>query len=170
MGQDPMRRRLVIVCLAFLLLVLVGVLAVHTPPVRSYALRFVIRAALSQGSADRRRLVSTTTSRHAAFDLANVKVSAAGDAQPFFTADDVVAAASYRVFFGEVAIDDVTVTNGAVHIVRRADGTTNLPKSSGGGTGDPAPLADRANQRASTGRRVQRRGREHHAQRTSAHG
>ena len=30
MGQDPMRRRLVIVCLAFLLLILVGVLAVHT--------------------------------------------------------------------------------------------------------------------------------------------
>src|SRR6185503_19096694 len=72
--------------------------------------------------------------------LANVKVSAAGDAQPFFTADGIVAAASYRVFFGEVAIDDVTVTSGAVHIVRRADGTTNLPKSSGGGTGDPAPL------------------------------
>ena len=139
MGQDPMRRRFVIVCLAFLLLVLVGVLAVHTPPVRSYALRFVIRAALSRGvQIDASRLDYNLATRRVR--LANVKVSAAEDAQPFFTADNVVAAASYRVFFGEVAIDDVTVTNGAVHIVRRADGTTNLPKSSGGGTGDPAPL------------------------------
>jgi hypothetical protein len=134
-----MLRRFVIVCLAFLLLVLVGVLAVHTPPVRSYALRFVIRAALSRGvQIDANRLDYNLATRRVR--LANVKVSAAGDAQPFFTAENVVAAASYRVFFGEVAIDDVTVTNGAVHIVRRADGTTNLPKSAGGGTGDPAPL------------------------------
>jgi outer membrane protein assembly factor BamA/autotransporter translocation and assembly factor TamB len=139
MGQDPMRRRLVIVCLAFLLLVLVGVLAVHTPPVRSYALRVALRAALSRGvQIDADRLDYNLATRRVR--LANVKVSAAGDAQPFFTADDVMAVASYRVFFGEVAIDDVTVTNGAVSIVRRADGTTNLPKSSGGGTGDPAPL------------------------------
>ena len=139
MGQDPMRRRFVIVSLAFLLLVLVGVVAVHTPPVRSYALRFVIRAALSRGvQIDATRLNYNLATRRVR--LANVRVSAAGDAQPFFTADNVVAAASYRVFFGEVAIDEVTVTNGAVHIVRRADGTTNLPKSAGGGTGDPAPL------------------------------
>jgi outer membrane protein assembly factor BamA/autotransporter translocation and assembly factor TamB len=72
--------------------------------------------------------------------LANVRVAAAGEAQPFFTADSVAADASYQVFFGKVAIDEVTVTNGTVRIVRRADGTTNLPKSSGGGTGDPAPL------------------------------
>ena len=43
-----MRRRLVIVCLVFLLLVLVAALAVHTPPVRSYALNVAIRAALSR--------------------------------------------------------------------------------------------------------------------------
>ncbi|HEY6613064.1 MAG TPA: hypothetical protein VIZ32_01055, partial [Vicinamibacterales bacterium] len=133
-----MRRRFVTVCLAFLLLVLVGVVAVHTPPVRSYALRFVIRAALSRGvQIDATRLNYNLATRRVR--LANVKVSAAGDAQPFFTADNVVAAASYRVFFGEVAIDEVTVTNGAVHIVHGADGTTNLPKSAGGGTADPAP-------------------------------
>jgi len=98
MGQDPMRRRLVIVSLALLLLVLVGVVAVHTPPVRSYALRFVIRAALSRGvQIDATRLNYNLATRRVR--LANVKVSAAGDAQPFFTADNVVAAASYRVFF-----------------------------------------------------------------------
>ena len=134
-----MLRRLLIVCLAFVLLVLIGVFAVHTPPVRSYALRFAIRAALSRGvQIEADRLDYNLATRRVR--LANVKVSAAGDAQPFFTADGIVAAASYRVFFGEVAIDDVTVANGAVDIVRRADGTTNLPKSSGGGTGDPAPL------------------------------
>ena len=123
MRQDPMRRRLVIVCFTFLLLVLIGVLAVHTPPVRSYALGFVIRAALNRGvQIEANRLDYNLATRHVR--LANVKVSAAGDSRPFFTADSVEAAASYRVFFGEVAIDNVTVTNGAVSIVRRADGTT----------------------------------------------
>ena len=60
-----MLRRLVIVCLAFLLLVAVGVLAVHTPPVRSYALRFAIRAALSQGiQIEAERLDYNLATRH----------------------------------------------------------------------------------------------------------
>jgi len=139
MGLDPMLRRLLIVCFAFVLLVFVGVLAVHTPPVRSYVLRFAVRAALSRGvQIEADRLDYNLATRRVR--LANVKVSAAGDAQPFFTADGVEAAASYRVFSGKVSIDDVTITNGGVHIVRRADGTMNLPKSSGGGTGDPAAL------------------------------
>src|SRR5262245_1268728 len=139
MGRTPMRRRLVIICLVFLLLVLVAVLAVHTPPVRSYALGAAIRAALGRGvQIEADRLDYNLLTRHA--QLANVKVYAAGDPQPFFTADSVAAAASYRVFFGQIAIEDVTVTTGAVNIVRRADGTTNLPKSSGGWSGDPAPL------------------------------
>ena len=134
-----MRRRLLIVCLAFLLLVVVGVLVIHTPPVRSFALRFGINAALRLGiQIEAERLDYNLATRHVR--LANVKISAVGDAEPFFVADDVLAAASYRVFLGEVAFDEVTVGNGAVHIVRRTDGTTNLPKSSGGGSGEPAPL------------------------------
>ncbi len=139
MGLDPMLRRLLIVCFAFVLVVFVGVLAVHTPPVRSYVLRVAVRAALSRGvQIEADRLDYNLATRRVR--LANVKVSAAGDAQPFFTAEGVAAAASYRVFSGKVSIDDVTITNGGVHIVRRADGTMNLPKSSGGGTGDPAAL------------------------------
>ncbi len=134
-----MRRRLVIICLVVLLLVLVGVLAVHTRPIRSYALGLAIRAALSRGvQIQSDGLDYNLLTRHAR--LANVKVYAAGDAQPFFTADSVSATASSRMFFGQIAIENVTVANGAVNIVRRADGTTNLPNSSGGSSGDPAPL------------------------------
>ena len=137
--KEPMLRRLVIVSFPFFLLVAVGVLAVHTPPVRSYALGLAIRAALSQGiQIEAERLDYNLATRNVR--LSQVKVSAVGDAQPFFVADDVLAAASYRVFFGELAFDEVAVGKGAVHIVRRADGTTNLPKSSGTGTGEPAPL------------------------------
>jgi len=135
-----MRRRLVIAFLALLLLVAVGVLVVHTPPVRSYALQFAIRMARSQGvELQAERLDYDIFTRH--IRLANVKVSATGDLQPFFVADEVLATASSRVFFREIAFDEVSVRNGAVSLVRRADGTTNLPKSSGAlSEGDPAPL------------------------------
>jgi outer membrane protein assembly factor BamA/autotransporter translocation and assembly factor TamB len=134
-----MRRRLLLICFVLLLFVVAGVLVVHTPPVRSYALRLAVRAALSQGiQIEAARLDYNLATRRVR--LAEVRVSAVGDAQPFFMANEVSAAASPRVFFGEIAFDEVSIGKGAVHIVRRADGTTNLPKSSGSGTGEPAPL------------------------------
>src|SRR5262245_57676552 len=135
-----MRRRLTIIFVSLLLLVAAGVLSVHTPPVRSYALQFATRVARSQGvQLEAERLDYNLITRDVR--LANVRVSAVGDAQPFFVADEVRAAASPRVFFGKVAFDDVSVANGSVQIVRRADGSTNLPKSSGPPrTDDPAPL------------------------------
>ena len=138
--MGPMRRRLTIILVSLLLLVVAGVLGVHTPPVRSYALQFATRFARSQGvQLEAERLDYNLFTRHVR--LGNVKVSAVGDAQPFFVADEVVAAASPRVFSGDVAFDEVSVRNGAVRIVRRADGSTNLPKSSGSRSDrDPAPL------------------------------
>jgi outer membrane protein assembly factor BamA/autotransporter translocation and assembly factor TamB len=134
-----MRRRLAFVCLGLLLLVVAGVLLAHTPPVRSLALRFAIRTALSQGiQVAAERLEYNLATRN--LRLANVTISAIGDPQPFFVADEVLAVASYRVFFGEVAFDEVSLRNGAVRIVRRADGTSNLPESSGTGGGDPSPI------------------------------
>ena len=134
-----MRRRLLLIGLVLLLLGVSGVLLVHTPPVRSYALGLAVRAALSQGiQVQATRLDYNIVTRRVR--LANVSVSAVGDAQPFFTADEVSAAASPQVFFGEISFDEVSIGKGVVHIVRRADGTTNLPTSSGTGTGEPAPL------------------------------
>jgi outer membrane protein assembly factor BamA/autotransporter translocation and assembly factor TamB len=134
-----MRRRLVIVCLALLLLMAVAVLVVHTPPIRSLALRYAIRVALNQGvQITAQRLDYNLIMRQVR--LANVEVSAPDDLQPFFVADEVAATASYRVFFGDVAFDQVSVRNGAVHVVRRVDGTINLPKSSGTSSREPAPL------------------------------
>ena len=123
-----------------LLLIAVGALVVHAPPVRSLALRFAIRAALAQGiQVEAQRLDYNLVTRNVR--LVNVKLSAVGDSQPFFIAAGVTATASARVFFGEIAFEQVSVENGTVHIVRRADGATNLPKSSGAEQWSrPAPL------------------------------
>jgi outer membrane protein assembly factor BamA len=135
-----MRRRLVFVFLALSLLGAVGALIIHAPPARSLALRYAVRMALDQGiQIEAQRLDYNLATRHVR--LVNVRLSAVGDSQPFLTAAEVAATASVRVFLGEVAFEDVNVVNGAVHVVRRADGTTNLPLSPGaGGGGDPAPL------------------------------
>src|SRR4029434_4628911 len=118
MRRDSMRRRLVSVCLALLVLGVVGVLIIHTPPVRSFALRFAIRAALDQGiQVEADRLDYNLVTRHV--HLANAKVSAPGDPEPFFVAADVSAVASSRIFSGEIVVDEVSVGSGALHIVRR---------------------------------------------------
>ncbi len=125
--------------LALVLLLTVGALVVHTPPVRALALRYAIRAALGQGvRIETQGLDYNLATRRAR--LARLRVSAVDSDQPFFVADEVAATVSSRVFRGEVAFDEVTVRNGAVRILRRADGTTNLPKSSGGSREEPSPL------------------------------
>src|SRR3970282_3054438 len=72
--------------------------------------------------------------------LVGVTVSAVGEERPFFVADEVRAHVSSRVFRGELAVEEVTVSQGAVQIVRRADGSTNLPRSTRTRQGEPAPL------------------------------
>jgi outer membrane protein assembly factor BamA/autotransporter translocation and assembly factor TamB len=133
-----MRRRLVLASLGLLLLLVVGVLVVHAPPARSLALRFAIRAALAQGlQLGAERLDYNLATRRVR--LSGVTVSAAGDSRPFFTADEVTAIAATRVFFGEIVFDEVSVSNGAVRIVRSADGTSNLPKFSGPPSSEDPP-------------------------------
>ena len=103
-----MRRRLVITSLAMMLVVVVGALSVHTPPVRSLALRYAIRFALDRGiQLQAERLDYNIVTRHVR--LANVKVSAVGDAQPFFLADEVFASVASSIFFGNVLFDEVAV-------------------------------------------------------------
>jgi len=135
-----MRRRLVFVCLALPLLIAAGALIVHAPPVRSLALRYAVGMALDQGvQVEAQRFDYNIATRNVR--LVNVRLSAVGDSQPFLTAAEVTATASVRVFLGEIAFEEVNVVNGAVHVVRRADGTTNLPMSPrAAGDGDPAPL------------------------------
>src|SRR5688572_27964245 len=134
-----MRRRLALLCLALVLLVAAGALIVHAPPARSLALRYAIRAALVQGiQVEAQRLDYNLATGYVR--LVNVRLSAAGDPQPFFTAGAAAATASIQLLSGEVTFQQVDVLNGAVHVVRRADGT-NLPKSSAAvSAGDPAPL------------------------------
>ena len=107
-----MGRRFRQICLVLLLLVIGGVLVVHTPPVRSYALALAVRAALNRGiQIEATGLDYNLVTRRVR--LSNVRVSAVGDPRPFLIADQVSATASSRVFFGEIAFDDVSIGNRA---------------------------------------------------------
>jgi len=139
---QPRRRRPVILLAglgAVILLAAIVLAAVHTSPVRAYALRYAARAVLNLGiRLEARRLdYNLLTLR---VGLVGVTVSAVGEERPFFVADEVRAHVSSRVFRGELAVEEVTVSQGAVQIVRRADGSTNLPRSTRTSQGEPAPL------------------------------
>ena len=60
--------------------------------------------------------------------LADLRVSAlhATD-EPFITADYLSVTLPWRTVLGDIAFNDITVTNGRVFVRRREDGTSNLP-------------------------------------------
>ena len=94
---------------------------------------------INTGSASRRR-GSTTTWLGLRVGLADVRISAQGKQPPFFEADYVAVTVPRRTLLGDVALDDVAVTNGVVRIVRSAAGEANLPDSAAAAEGEPAPL------------------------------
>jgi len=125
---------------ALLVLILAGLLALHAPPVRAYALRYASSRALEQGIVlEAERLEYNLVALRAA--LIGVRVSAVGATAPFFEADDVDVELPGRMLRGELAIDDVTITGGRVRVVRGADGQTNLPTTpESDDAAEPAPL------------------------------
>jgi autotransporter translocation and assembly factor TamB len=141
-NAQPGRRWPIVVAIGLLVataLLVIALLLVHTPPLRAFALRYASRVVLNLGvRLEAERLdYNLLTLR---VGLVGVKVWAVGEEQPFFEADEVRAAFPARVLRGTVSVDEVTIQQGVVHILRRADGSTNLPRSTQSSTGDPAPL------------------------------
>lgn len=75
------------------------------------------------------------------FGLADVRVSAEGHPdEPFVKSEYIAVQLSRSTFFGTVQVNQLSLTNAAVFVHRRADGTSNLPTSEPGGDEEPDAL------------------------------
>ncbi len=126
----------VLVAAAVLLVVLV-----HAPFFRAAALRYAVRTVEKQY--DLHLAASRLDYNLAALriGLADLRVSALHSRdEPFITADYLSVTLPWRAVLGDVAFNDITVTNGRVLARRRPDGTSNLPAASETQAGEPPAL------------------------------
>jgi outer membrane protein assembly factor BamA/autotransporter translocation and assembly factor TamB len=135
-----MARRLGLFVIAAILLIAAAAFLVHAPFVRARVLRYAVTTLENQYSirVEASRLDYNLVSLRAG--LADVRVSAVGKQPPFFEADYVAVAVPRRTLLGEVILDEVSVSNGVVRIVRQASGEANLPESTAAAAGEPEPL------------------------------
>jgi outer membrane protein assembly factor BamA/autotransporter translocation and assembly factor TamB len=134
-----MRRtvRIVAACLALLA---VAVLLAHAPPVRRFVLsRAAIALEQRMGLALRARSLSYNllTFRASLTDVSLASVTSRDT--PLFAADRVEVSIPRAILFGPLSIERLRIDNARVTILRRADGTTNLPPAGDDG-GEPQRL------------------------------
>ena len=120
-------------------------LILHAPFVRSAALRYVLTTVQRDYglTLDAARLdYNLATLR---VGLATIRLSTPGfGSEPFFEAEYLLVTLPLGALFGDVAFKDITVTNARAFVHRRANGTTNLPRSEdGAGVEPPALRIDR---------------------------
>lgn len=120
---------------------LILVLLVHTPFVRSAALRYALAMVQRDYGLTLRADRLDYNLATLRIGLAGLRVSAEGSPdEPFFEADYVSVALPAGILAGNVAFKDISVTNGRVFVHRRADGRSNLPESEDSPGNDPPPL------------------------------
>ena len=130
-------RRLILGSAVPALLVLVAV-AIHTSPVRSAVSSWVVTRLQSAAG------VRATIARldynlfTLTFSAGNVTLAAEGSSVPFFSAEAVRGDLPWTIVRGRIAVESLEIDNPSVTIVREADGTLNLPTSSGAAS-EPAP-------------------------------
>ena len=130
-------RRLILGSAVPALLVLVAV-AIHTSPVRSAVNSWVVTKLQSAAG------VRATIARldynlfTLTFSAGNVTLAAEGSSVPFFSAETVRVDLPWTIVRGRIAVESLEVDNPSVTIVREADGTLNLPTTSGAAS-EPAP-------------------------------
>jgi outer membrane protein assembly factor BamA/autotransporter translocation and assembly factor TamB len=134
-------RRLIIVFGVLVTAAVLLVVLVHAPFSRAAALRYAVRTVEEQYDLhlDASRLDYNLAALR--IGLADLRVSAlhATD-EPFITADYLSVMLPWRTVVGDIAFNDITVTNGRVFVRRREDGTSNLPAGSEAPAGEPPAL------------------------------
>ena len=135
------RRRLIVVFGVLVAAAVLLVVLVHAPFFRAAALRYAVRTVEEQYDLhlDASRLDYNLAALR--IGLADLRVSAlhATD-EPFITADYLSVTLPWRTVLGDIAFNDITVTNGRVFVRRREDGTSNLPAASDAPAGEPPAL------------------------------
>lgn len=124
------RRRWVRGVVGLACLALALVLVVHSPPVRRAVLR---RAVLLL----QERLGIVFGAESLTYNLAALRVTLTGvdlaaeetPRIPFAHADALTIELPWSALFGAFQLDGVVLENARVYVIRRADGTTNLPRS-----------------------------------------
>jgi len=140
--QAPRRRTARVFQLGVVLLAIVVILvvAIHTSPVRRAVLRRALATIQERLNIDLRADTLDYNLLALRVTLTGVSAARPGHETPFFTARRVRISVPTSAVFGPFALEDVTIDDARVRIVRRADGTTNLPDT-GPDTGEePAPL------------------------------
>lgn len=137
-----MRRRWTQALLALLVLIVGLVLLVHTPPARRAALNRAIaflqnRLNLVLKADDLRYNLLTLQVTLTGLDLSAIET----EDMPFVHADTITVDLPWAALYGSFALERVAMENARVHIVRRLDGTTNLPRSqSSTPAGEPSAI------------------------------
>lgn len=142
MVPEFVRRRRTLALLALLLVIVGLALVVHTPPAR--------RAVLEQAIALlQHRLNVVLRAESLDYNLLTLRVTLTGvdlagittPDVPFAHADVLSVDLPWSALYSPFTLDRVALENARVHIIRRLDGTTNLPPSGTSATGEPAPIA-----------------------------
>jgi outer membrane protein assembly factor BamA/autotransporter translocation and assembly factor TamB len=123
------------------LLITVLIVILHTPPVRRSVLRW------ASGTLQK-RFGLQLDARELTYDLLRRRVSLVGLRlastatvdTPFFTADYVDVVAMPSIWLGRIGIERIAIEKAHVHVVRRADGSSNLPRTSPAPAKEPAAL------------------------------
>ena len=136
-----MFRRVGIVIAALLAAAGMLLLLIHLPIVR----RGVLDYARSRLQRDFRLVLDASRLDYnlatLSFGLADIRVSADGHTdEPFVEAEYVAVQLSRSAFFGRIQVNQLSLTNAAVRVHRRVDGTSNLPTSEPGGDEEPDAL------------------------------
>ena len=135
------RRRLAFAALAAVVSAAALALVLHTAFVRGRVLSYALATVQQQYGLDidAERLDYNLAALRAG--LAGVRISnLSSPGEPFFEADYVSVTLPRRALLGDVSFDDISMTNALVRIVRRADGSTNLPESGEPSEAEPPPL------------------------------
>lgn len=137
-SRRPGRTSWIVAALAATVVVLAVV--VHTPPVRRAALGYAIAAVQRQYGVriDAARLDYNLPAL--TVGLSELRLFAGAADVPFFEARYVGAALSRSGLLGDISFRGIAISDGRVRIVRRADGSTNLPSSTTTPDGEPPPL------------------------------
>ncbi len=125
-----MSRRLILGLAVPALVALVAV-GIHTPPGRSAVNSWVVTRLQSAAG------VQATIARldynlfTLTFSAGNITLAAEGSSAPFFSAEAVRVDLPWTILGGRIAVESLEIDNPSVTIVSEADGTLNLPTSSG---------------------------------------
>ena len=129
-------RRPLFIAVAIAALFALSAAAVHTPPVRSAVLSWAVARLRTGGGIQAAIGDLDYNLLTLGFSAHRITLAADGSDLPFFSADAIRVNVPWTVVRGRIAIESLEIDNPTLTIVRLADGTFNLPASSGPAT-DP---------------------------------